>query len=81
MIRIVQYRDKCIGCNACVEATYTRWVMSRKDGKSILIGGSRKKNLYSVVVGSEEYEENVKAARNCPVRIIQVEKIKHGEKH
>ncbi len=43
MIQILFYRQKCIGCNACVEAAPERWRMSRKDGKCHLIGGTEKK--------------------------------------
>ncbi|MCC6689552.1 MAG: 4Fe-4S binding protein, partial [Saprospiraceae bacterium] len=39
MVRIIQQRDKCIGCNACVEAAVYRWRLSRKDGKCTLVGG------------------------------------------
>lgn len=75
MIRIIQYRIKCIGCNACVEASPFRWRISRKDGKSVLIGGVKKKKIYSVVIGDDEYTANLKASNNCPVKIIQLEKI------
>jgi ferredoxin len=74
-IRIIQYRQKCIGCNACVEAAEQRWRMSKKDGKSVLIGGKEKKGIYSVIVHINEYESNLEAAKNCPVNIIKVEKI------
>lgn len=72
MIRITQQRDKCIGCNACVEAARSRWRMSRKDGKSVLLNGVKKKHIYSIVVGDDERSENMQASKNCPVRIIQV---------
>ncbi|MBI2271159.1 MAG: ferredoxin [Bacteroidetes bacterium] len=72
MIRIIHQRDKCIGCNACVEAAWSRWRMSRKDGKSILIGGIKKKYIYSAVVGDDERSENIQASVNCPVGIIQL---------
>lgn len=75
MIRITQQRDKCIGCNYCVEAAYNRWRMSKKDGKCTLIGAKDKRGFHSVVVGDDEYEENVVAANVCPVKIIKVEKI------
>lgn len=74
-IRIFQYRSKCIGCNACVEAAPQRWKMSKKDGKSVLLGAKEKKGIYSVVVHESEYESNIRAARNCPVHIIKVEKL------
>ena len=75
MIEITQQRNKCLGCNACVEASYSRWRMSRKDGKSILMDGVKKRNVYSVIVGNDEYKENRKAANNCPVRIIRLKQL------
>ena len=76
MIRITQHRSKCIGCNACVEAAYYRWRISRKDGKCTLIGGKEKKGIFQVLTGDDEYEDNKTAAKHCPVNIIKVEKIK-----
>ena len=75
MIRIIQQRAKCIGCNACVEAAYNRWRMSRKDGNSTLVGGEDKNGFVQVVVDDHELEDNLRAAENCPVNIIQVTKI------
>ncbi len=75
MIRIVQQRAKCIGCNACVEAARYRWRLSKKDGKCTLIAGKEKKGFYTISVGDDEWEDNVMAAKHCPVNIIKVEKI------
>ncbi len=75
MIRITQQRAKCIGCNACVEAAKYRWRVSKKDGKSTLIGSTEKKGWHSVIVDDDELDENKKAARNCPVDIIKIEKL------
>ncbi len=72
MIRIIQHRNKCIGCNACVEAAHHRWRISKKDGKSVLVGGKEKKGIYSVIIHEHELEENQMAAKNCPVNIIQI---------
>ena len=58
MIRVVQHRHKCIGCNACVEADPFRWRISRKDGKSVLIGGKEKKGWYSVLVDDDEQNQH-----------------------
>lgn len=74
MVRIIQQRSKCIGCNACVEAALYRWRLSRKDGKCTLVGATVKKGFYTVVVGDDEYNENLNAARHCPVNIIKIEK-------
>lgn len=75
MIRITQQRIKCIGCNACVEAAFNRWRVSRKDGRCTLVGATEKKGFYTIVVGDDEYEENLRAAQNCPVKIIRIDKL------
>ena len=75
MVIISHNREKCIGCNYCVELAFDRWRMSKKDGKVTLIEGVAKKGMYTARVGDEEYEENVKAAQACPMNIIQVKKL------
>ena len=75
MIRIVFQRAKCIGCNACVDAAKYRWRISRKDGKCTLVGGTEKKGFYIVIAGDDELEDNIKAASQCPVKIIKVERV------
>lgn len=75
MIRITQQRDKCIGCNYCVEVAFDRWRMSRKDGKCTLIGATEKRGFHSIIVGDDELEQNLEAVKVCPVKIIKVEKI------
>lgn len=72
-IRVFQYRNKCIGCNACVEIAYSRWRMSKKDGKSVLLGATEKKGIYQTLITEDELEENQKASEACPVNIIQVQ--------
>jgi ferredoxin len=74
MVKIIQQREKCIGCNACVEAAAYRWRISTKDGKCTLVGGLNKKGFYSVVVNDHEFNDNVIAAKNCPVNIIKIQK-------
>ena len=75
MIRITHQREKCIGCNLCVEVARNRWRMSRKDGKSTIVGGEDNKGFYSVLVGDDEWKVNKYAADNCPVKIIKLEKV------
>ena len=71
MIRILQHRHKCIGCNACVEADKYRWRVSKKDGKCTLVGGKEKKGWFSVIVENDEQPSIETAIRNCPVNIIR----------
>lgn len=75
MIRIVQHRYKCIGCNACVEADKYRWRISKKDGKSTLIGGIEKKGWFSVVADEDEIPAVEAAVKHCPVNIIRYDRI------
>lgn len=75
MIRIEFHRQKCIGCNACVEAAPYRWRVSRKDGRCNLVGGTEKRGIYSITVGYDELEANQQAVENCPARIIRVQEV------
>lgn len=71
MVTITYFRNKCIGCNGCVEADPSRWRVSKKDGKSTLIEGKEKKGVYNAVVGNEELEKIKIASDNCPSKIIK----------
>ncbi len=71
MINITYYRNKCIGCNGCVEANPDRWRISKKDGKSVLIEGKEKKGIFSLSVADEELESIKAASKNCPAKIIK----------
>ncbi|MDN5204395.1 ferredoxin [Fulvivirgaceae bacterium BMA10] len=75
MVIITHQREKCIGCNYCVELAFQRWRMSKKDGKCTLIDGVEKKGFYTVRVQDDELEENQKAANACPVKIIRIKQI------
>lgn len=75
MIRIIQYRDKCIGCCACVEADKNRWRMSRRDGKCTLIDGIDKKGIFNTMVVDDEWHNVMTAVKICPVNIIKAERI------
>jgi ferredoxin len=75
MIRIIHLREKCIGCNACVELAPDRWKMSRKDGKSVLVDGEEKNGIFTTLVGDDELKKTLLAAKMCPTNIIKVEKV------
>ena len=72
MVVITLQRNKCIGCNYCVEVAPMQFQMSKKDGKVTMIGGVEKKGVYTVRVSEDEYDENAKAAHACPMNIIQI---------
>jgi ferredoxin len=74
MIRITHFREKCIGCNACVESSPHRWKIAPKDGKAVLIGAVENDGVFMLKVPSDEWEEQQRASTNCPVSIIRVQK-------
>jgi len=57
-----------------VEANFSRWRISQKDGKCTLVGGKEKKGIFMVVASNDEYNSNKIAASNCPVKVIKIEK-------
>ncbi|MBK8944592.1 MAG: ferredoxin [Ignavibacteriae bacterium] len=71
MISISYFRNKCIGCNACVEANPERWRVSKKDGKCNLIGSKEKKGIFTIQVGNDELQTLEAASKNCPAKIIK----------
>ena len=72
MPKILFYREKCIGCNACVEEASKFWEISDKDGKSTLKNSMKKKNVYVLEINEVDKEDNIKAMTNCPVGIIKI---------
>ncbi|MUU79009.1 ferredoxin [Winogradskyella endarachnes] len=76
MVVITLQRNKCIGCNYCVELAPNQFQMSKKDGKSVLLHSEEKKGFFTLK--SKDYEilepcEN--ASKACPVKIISVKNI------
>ena len=72
MPKIIQYRNKCIGCGICYELQPELWRMSKMDGKASLIKATEKKYIYSREVHTSEEIKSREIARACPVKIIQV---------
>lgn len=71
---LIQFlRNKCIGCNYCVEVAPERWQISKRDGKCVLLGGKKKGNMYQVRVGEHERPVNEQAANVCPVNVIRLD--------
>ena len=73
-MKLVHYRKKCIGCNSCVEHAPEFWSISEKDGKADLHGSDNRKDVFVRTLDDINLEENEKAARDCPVSIIKIEK-------
>lgn len=75
MLIITLQRAKCIGCTYCAERSPIHFRMSKKDGKSVLLHSEEKKGFFTLKTHSEqEYNNTVKAAQACPVKIISVKK-------
>tara|TARA_Y100000310_G_C20469572_1_gene709295 strand:- start:210 stop:434 length:225 start_codon:yes stop_codon:yes gene_type:complete len=73
MSKIIHYRDKCIGCNSCVEIDPDKWEMCSEDGKSKLKKSKEKRGIYQLRIDEIEKEKAKKASESCPVGIIKVE--------
>lgn len=71
-IKIAHDRKNCIGCHACVNNAPQTWTINPKDGKSDLVGGRPKGRIYVGEIFECDLEANKKAAKACPVRIIQI---------
>jgi len=75
MVIITLQRNKCIGCNYCVEHAPNQWAMSGKDGKAVLLHSTEKKGFHTLKTWDEEiYDENKMAQDNCPAKIISVKR-------
>lgn len=76
MVIITLQRDKCIGCNYCVEMAPEQFRMSKKDGKSVLLHSKEKKGFFTLKSNDHLIlENNKKAAKACPVNIISVKSV------
>lgn len=73
MIVITLQRNKCIGCNYCVELAPNQFQMSKKDGKSVLLHSQNKKGFFTLKSNENSiFEECENASKACPVKIISV---------
>ena len=73
MVVITLQRNKCIGCNYCVEMAPKQFQMSKKDGKSVLLHAKEKKGFFTLKSNEDTiFEECDKASKACPVKIISV---------
>ena len=76
MVVITLQRNKCIGCNYCVELAPNQFQMSKKDGKTVLLHSNDKKGFFTLKSNDELiFEECDSAAKACPVKIISVKQV------
>lgn len=72
MIKLIHYRNKCIGCGICHELQPEHWIMSKKDGKAILLNAVSKKDIYTLSVNDTDEVLCLFLVKVCPVNIIKV---------
>ena len=76
MVVITLQRNKCIGCNYCVELAPSEFQMSKKDGKTVLLNSNDKKGFFTLKSNDESiFEACDNAAKACPVKIISVKQV------
>lgn len=76
MVIVTLQRNKCIGCNYCVELAAGQFQMSKKDGKSVLLKSVDKKGFHTYKNPNPEILQDCEnAAKACPVNIIDVKLI------
>lgn len=73
MVIVTLQRNKCIGCNYCVEMAPNQFQMSKKDGKTVLLHSIEKKGFYTLKTNDHSILEACEnAVKACPVHIISV---------
>ncbi|MBJ6368213.1 ferredoxin [Snuella sedimenti] len=76
MVIVTLQRNKCIGCNYCVELAPEQFQMSKKDGKSVLLHAKEKKGFHTLKIHDDlSFETCENASKACPVKIIDVKMI------
>ena len=73
MVVITLQRNKCIGCNYCVEFAPKQFQMSKKDGKSVLLHSQNRKGFFTLKSNENSiFDDCENASKACPVKIISV---------
>ncbi|MCX7548840.1 ferredoxin [Xanthomarina sp. F1114] len=73
MVIVTLQRNKCIGCNYCVEMAPNQFQMSKKDGKTVLLHTKERKGFYTLKSNDHSILEACEnASKACPVNIISV---------
>lgn len=72
MAKLIQYRNKCIGCGICQELQPGVWRMSKRDGKAVLLNATTKKDLFLLSIHSSFEESSRQTAEACPANCIKL---------
>jgi ferredoxin len=72
-MKIIHYRENCIGCNACIEHCPNYFKINEEDGKADLLNSKKNKNIETREIEIQELENIKGAERDCPMRIIKVQ--------
>lgn len=76
MVVVTLQRQKCIGCNYCVELAPKQFQMSKKDGKTVLLHTTDKKGFFTLKSSNENILDDCEnASKACPVKIISVKQV------
>jgi ferredoxin len=79
-IKIVHDRPNCIGCKACEVIAPEFWRISPEDGKSDVLGSTKREDGWEELdIEDKDYELNLNAAQSCPVNVIHLVKKETGE--
>lgn len=70
-IKVTHYKDKCIGCGACIANAPQNWEID-ENGLAKLKGSICKRNFYIGEIDQQDYQDNKDAEFSCPMRIIEV---------
>lgn len=71
--KVVHYRDKCIGCGACIMYAPSTWQQNDDDGLVDLINGQEKGDVVVSDIDDVLLEENKNAEESCPTQAIKIQ--------
>lgn len=72
-MKIIQEREKCIGCGSCVALCPEYWEMA-EDGKAKPINSKNNPETGNLELEIEKIDCNQEAAEICPVECIKIMK-------
>jgi len=54
---------------------FDNWRMTKKDGKSSLLGSINKKGFHTLRLNTDDFDHHLRVAKVCPVEIIKVKAV------